>query len=125
MRIPPLRKNPESSAFLWSNVSDSHDQPTCRQFRRDDGRNFDIPDTLLRQLQARAALRGETLKQCLLRAVCAELRSDGESSDLSSLEGSLRIKLPIVESKEASYGLSSKWLTKIQEKEDLELLAGQ
>lgn len=85
---------------------------------------IDIPDTLFRQLKARAALRGETLKECLLRAVRAELRGNGEGEDVSLRDEARRIKLPIVESKEASYDLSPKRVTEILEEEDLELLAG-
>ncbi len=85
---------------------------------------IDIPDALFRQLKARAALRGETLKECLLRAVRAELRGDGEGDGVSSHDGARRIKLPLVESKEESYDLSPKRVTEILEKEDLELLAG-
>ena len=84
---------------------------------------IDLPDSLFRQLKARAALRGETLKECLLRAVRAELRSDGD--DVSgSLDEGRRIKLPIVESKEASYDLSSDRVSEILEEEDREMLAG-
>ncbi len=85
---------------------------------------IDIPDPLFRQLKAKSALRGETLKECLLRAVRAELGRDGESDDVSSRDGARRIQLPIVESKEASYDLSPKRVIEILEEEDLELLAG-
>ena len=84
---------------------------------------IDLPDGLFRQLKARAALRGETLKECLLRAVRAELRSDGDDSAASLGQGR-RIKLPIVESKEASYDLSPDRVAEILEEEDREVLAG-
>lgn len=66
---------------------------------------IDLPDSLFRQLKKRAALRGETLQECLLRAARAELRSDGGFAATSRDEGR-RIKLPIVESTEKSYEIS-------------------
>ena len=40
----------------------------------------EIPDSLYRQLKARAALRGQTIKDFLLEAVRAKLASDKTSS---------------------------------------------
>ncbi len=80
---------------------------------------IDIPDVLFRKLKAKAALRGETLKECLLRAVRAELRAD-----VTSGEGKRQVTLPIVASKEKSYDISPDRVAEILEEEDRELLAG-
>jgi hypothetical protein len=52
----------------------------------------DIPDAIYRQLKSRAALRGCSVKELILRGIEAEL-----NGNRSSTKG--RIKLPIVESK--------------------------
>jgi hypothetical protein len=52
----------------------------------------DIPDAIYRQLKSRAALRGCSVKELILRGIEAELNGNRSSTKR-------RIKLPIVESK--------------------------
>jgi len=79
---------------------------------------IDIPDPLFRELKAKAALRGETLKECVLRAVRAELRSGEASADGPTR----RIELPLVRSREPSYDLTPDRMAEILEEEDRDLL---
>jgi len=74
---------------------------------------IDIPDSLFRQLKSASALRGETLRAFLLRAAEAELNQTKKPA-----KG--RIKLPLVQSKEPSYDLSSDRIAEILEEEDIE-----
>ncbi|MFK5922677.1 MAG: hypothetical protein QM496_10895 [Verrucomicrobiota bacterium] len=78
---------------------------------------IDIPDALFRKVKASAALEGKSLKDWLLRAVREEL---GESNDV---EKTVRIRLPIVKSKELSYSISAKDVAEILDEEDREILA--
>ncbi|MDF1739566.1 MAG: hypothetical protein P1U86_10440 [Verrucomicrobiales bacterium] len=74
---------------------------------------IDIPDSLFREIKATAAIRGETLKAFLLRAAKAEL-SNSEAGMKH------RVQLPLVNSKEVSYDVSSERLREIEEEEDIE-----
>ncbi len=78
---------------------------------------IDIPDALFRKVKASAALEGKSLKDWLLRAVREEL---GESNDVGK---TVRIRLPIVKSKELSYSVSAKDVAEILDEEDREILA--
>lgn len=78
---------------------------------------IDIPDALFREIKATAVLRGETLKSFLLKAAKTELESGAKSTGV-------RVILPIVRSKEASYDLSSERIAELQEEEDLEVATG-
>ena len=78
---------------------------------------IDIPDSLFREIKSTAAMQGRTLKDWILGAVSTELRSADKA------ENSVRIELPIVNSKEASYDLSAERLAEILEEEDFELSA--
>ncbi len=76
---------------------------------------IDIPDSLFRQMKARAALRGETLKEAVLRAVRADLMAD------ESLEKkAARVALPIVKSQETTYDVSPDALAELLDSEDRE-----
>jgi len=78
---------------------------------------IDIPDALFREIKSAAALRGESLKGFLLKAVRAELETDSDSPKV-------RASLPIVKSREASYDLNPDRLAEIQEEEDHAIVAG-
>ena len=77
---------------------------------------IDIPDALFREIKVKAVLRGETLKSFLLRAAKAEL-------EVEPVAGR-RVKLPLVESKEATYDIDPDRIAEIQAGEDLEIVAG-
>ncbi len=79
---------------------------------------IDIPDSLFRELKSAAALRGETLKALLLRAVKKELHGESVPPRIN------RIELPLVKSKEESYDTSPERLAAILEEEDIEKLGG-
>jgi hypothetical protein len=78
---------------------------------------IDIPDALFREIKAKTAQRGEALKTFMLRAAKAELEAD-------SAEQGNRVQLPLVNSKETSYGLTPERIASLQEDEDIEVLAG-
>lgn len=78
---------------------------------------IDIPDPLFREIKSEAALRGETLKNFLLRAARSELQGRAVGSGK-------RGRFPIVRSKEKTFDLSPTRLDEIMEEEDRELIAG-
>lgn len=78
---------------------------------------IDIPDSVFREIKARAALQGRSLKDWILGAVQAELRESGKTAK------GVRISLPLVKSKEKTYRVSPDQLAEILEEEDRELSA--
>jgi hypothetical protein len=74
---------------------------------------IDLPDSLLRELKSRAALRGETLKAFLVRVLRGAL--DGESA--VELDPP-RAKLPIVESVELNYDVSPDRLAEVLDEDE-------
>jgi len=78
---------------------------------------IDIPDPLFRRIKANAALRGETLRAFLLRALQSELENESKAPRK-------RVRLPLVHSREASYKLSPGRLADALEEEDRERVAG-
>jgi hypothetical protein len=77
---------------------------------------IDIPDALFREIKAKIAQRGEALKTFMLRAAKAELEA-------TSAKRGKRVQLPLVKSKEKSYGLTPERIAELHEEEDLEVLA--
>lgn len=57
----------------------------------------DIPDPVYRQLKARAALQGCSVRELILRGVEAEL------SDMNPEQKGRRIQLPLIESKKPGW----------------------
>ena len=78
---------------------------------------IDIPDLLFREIKAKASQRGEALKTFMLRAAQAELEAVSTNTGKP-------VRLPLVQSKETSYGLTPERIAALQEDEDLEVLAG-
>jgi hypothetical protein len=59
---------------------------------------IDIPDRLYKQLKAKAALQGRTVKEFVLRGVEKEMRESPEMRDRPAKRG--RVKLPLIHGKE-------------------------
>lgn len=71
----------------------------------------DIPDALFREIKSTVALRGESIKQFLLRAAKAELGRSEQNNGTS-------VRLPIVKSKEDSYDCDPHQIAEILDEED-------
>lgn len=79
---------------------------------------IDIPDLLFREIKSAAALRGETLKAFVLRAVQKELEGGMEAERRKPH----RITLPLVKSKgNEKLNITAETLSAIQEEEDIDL----
>ena len=77
----------------------------------------DIPDGLFREIKATVALRGESIKQFLLRAAKAELNRPDSA-------GETRVGLPLVKSKELNYDCDPQRMSEVLDEEDYVFSSG-
>ncbi len=77
----------------------------------------DIPDGLFREIKATVALRGESIKQFLLRAAKAELNRPDSAEETC-------VRLPLVNSREHSYDCDPQRMSEILDEEDRVFASG-